>query len=657
MEGIPRFGGRYENIWEKFSDLIRNGVIEECPYENLIWVNPSHLVPKANGDKRLVMDATKVNRWMRKIHFKMEGVPTLKETIQKNDYAISFDLKEAYNHVPVHSTMQPLLGICWNGKAYKYVGMPFGLSDAPRVFSQIIKKVVNTIRDLWRIKAVIYLDDLILLHQNPDHLKKVGQEVTEFLEWLGWTVNLEKSQLDPSQTFKYLGWQWNSSELTVQIPKERREKALALLREFRKKCFKTKMVDVRWLAKVIGVLSAMRTQWPSASLYLLKMNQLKSETVNQKGWNTKCRLNPSLIGELRCWTNMVKNNKPQKIQQFLTPQVLITTDASPFGWGASLKEITSSSNTLQKLITSTTNLPIEWDKSWNKTLRSCLSEKSERIVSGGWPKRISENTSNYRELMAIYYAIMHWLNVIKQRKWRSLLIMTDNTTAMYNINRRAAAPNLAPTLRKLLNLIDRNDLRIRATHIPGSANKTTDALSRLERSGDYSLKKGILEKICPVIGIYPDVDLFASKRNHLLQTYCSLRYQPAHKVNPPPGLIRTRKKGDAGNPLGNAFHLNWKGLTPLIHPPIPLIYRALEKFSNEGDMSILIAPDWPGQTWNSLLHKLHVKKIVLGDSEEVLEKGPGMKRRNMKLPPGKIALFLLKTMQSGRRNADSNRCV
>jgi hypothetical protein len=69
------------------------------------------LVKEENGKYRLVIDTRGVNRWMKKIHFKMEGIPTLINLWEINDYAISFDLKNAYNHIPVHSSMRPLLGI------------------------------------------------------------------------------------------------------------------------------------------------------------------------------------------------------------------------------------------------------------------------------------------------------------------------------------------------------------------------------------------------------------------------------------------------------------------------------------------------------------------------------------------------------------------
>jgi hypothetical protein len=108
---------------QKMTDMLKNGVITEVPYKNLLWINPTHLAPKANGDMRLVMDMTKVNRYMKRIKFKMEGISTLTDLISKNDYAISFDLKDAYNHVPVHPSMRPLLGLAWRGKCYTCVGI------------------------------------------------------------------------------------------------------------------------------------------------------------------------------------------------------------------------------------------------------------------------------------------------------------------------------------------------------------------------------------------------------------------------------------------------------------------------------------------------------------------------------------------------------
>jgi hypothetical protein len=136
----------------------------------------------------------------------MENIVTVEELIQENDFAIIFDLKDAYNHIPVHKSLQYLLVIGWKDKCYRFIQMPFGLSDAPRVFSLIMRKVKKAVREMWGVRVVIFLDDIIILHQNEKDLERIDKEIADCLQYLGWTVNLEKSHLIPSKQFTYLGW-------------------------------------------------------------------------------------------------------------------------------------------------------------------------------------------------------------------------------------------------------------------------------------------------------------------------------------------------------------------------------------------------------------------------------------------------------------------
>jgi hypothetical protein len=173
------------------------------------------------------------------------------------------------------------------------------------------------------------LDDLLLLHADKDYLYRVGQDVMKFFRHFGWTVNVEKSHLDPSQEFAYLGWIWNSVGMSVKLPKERVTKALTVLRSFRKASYTQKPVTARALAKLIGIISSTRLQFRSASLLYSKLNHLKTQLVNEKGWDSKTIIYHSLIGELKHWSNLFKTNTPRKIYFQDIPQAVITTDASP----------------------------------------------------------------------------------------------------------------------------------------------------------------------------------------------------------------------------------------------------------------------------------------------------------------------------------------
>jgi hypothetical protein len=134
----------------------------------------------------------------------------------------------------------------------------------------IMRVCVRIIRDVWDVKTEVYLEDLLLPHQDLDRLQNIGQEVSLFLQWLGWTIN-EKSHLEPSRIFTYLGWEWNSLNLTVKLTETRRKKALLLLWKARKQAHKVRSVPVHSLAKLIGVLNAARIQFLRASLIILKL--------------------------------------------------------------------------------------------------------------------------------------------------------------------------------------------------------------------------------------------------------------------------------------------------------------------------------------------------------------------------------------------------
>jgi hypothetical protein len=91
------------------------------------------------------------------------------------------------------------------------------------------------IREIWRIRCVVYLDDLLLLHPDKNHLAKLAPQLPQLLQYYGWTVNLEKSHPQPTQQFQYLGWIWDSVNMTVQLLSDRHLRILKELRIAKKR--------------------------------------------------------------------------------------------------------------------------------------------------------------------------------------------------------------------------------------------------------------------------------------------------------------------------------------------------------------------------------------------------------------------------------------
>ena len=83
--------------------------------------------------------------------------------------------------------------------------LPFGLSLAPRVFTKLMKPVVGLLRQNG-CRLIIYLDDMLLLHQDKDQLQQLSQLPCQLFENLGLMINQKKSILTPTQELEF----WDS---------------------------------------------------------------------------------------------------------------------------------------------------------------------------------------------------------------------------------------------------------------------------------------------------------------------------------------------------------------------------------------------------------------------------------------------------------------
>jgi hypothetical protein len=584
FRGTQRQTEAYRMILE---EEIREGVVVQVPHHYVKWWNSTFLVPKKGGEYRKVLNCKRLNRLMQPVHFKMEDVKSVKEILREGDYAVSVDIKAAYNHVSVLPSLRPFLCFLFQGRSYSYVGMPFGLMDAPRIFTKIMRCVMWQIRQKWKVRCVVYLDDLLFLDQDPVMLQQMIGEILQFLDDLGWTVNREKSELDPSQIFRFLGWEWNSVAMTVRLGKQKREGLCTLTGQWKAKMHRTVMVHVRDLASFVGALNATRLQFDMASLYLVKLNRLKDTAVQRNGWDAKVRFSPMVSGEISWWQKTLKQNTPKSLEPDGTPDVHLWVDASPSGWGA-----------------------------W-------LQQPQGRVnVFGRWPPSIEQQTSNFKELWAVVVAIKRFATTFTLSQVHHVRLHSDNSAVVFNVKRKAAARNLYPSLRHLLNLCHGLGIYLSVQHIAGLKNGTADSLSRLSRSGDYMLKEGVLGKICSTLGVHPTVDMFATENNTQLP-----------KRQSPLGRLGTIPR--------DAMAIPWNEGLPFLHPPIPLIGRCLQKILLENVPAVLVLPHWGGQSWSVLLRKMAVREMIVGRSEEILIPGLQMQQKGDKLPPGFLSACLL----------------
>ncbi|KAA6369119.1 MAG: hypothetical protein EZS28_035354 [Streblomastix strix] len=156
-----------------------------------------------------------------------------------------------------------------------------------------------------------------------------------------------------------------------------------------------------------------------------------------------------------------------------------------------------------------------------------------------------------------------FVQVFKKLQDQEVLIRSDNTTAIYDIEKWKAKESLKERIKQVFYLVKKLQLQITTIHIPGKLNLATDSLSRLCRSGDCTLKNEMIQVICKTWNYMPEIDIFATQYNKLINNYATVDLK------------------DLGKYFHNVLNYQCNKVKLYIHPPIPVLNRVLQKMNQD----------------------------------------------------------------------------
>lgn len=230
-------------------ELFSRGILELCSSKDG-FISPYFLVTKKdNVSKRFILNLKQLNTFVLAPHFKLEDIRTALKLLKKNLFLAKIDLKDAYYSVSIHKDFRKYLCFQFDGKVYQFTVLHFGLSVAPYLFTKLMKPLVSKLRSQG-IVCIYYLDDWLLMaesHQECSHAIKIALSL---LESLGFSINLQKSILTPSPRCQFLGFVLDTSNMTIELPMDKRQRILVTLKAFKA----SNKVSIRYLAEVIGIL-------------------------------------------------------------------------------------------------------------------------------------------------------------------------------------------------------------------------------------------------------------------------------------------------------------------------------------------------------------------------------------------------------------------
>ena len=346
-------------------------------------------VPKASGGHRPVLDLSPLNVFLRKIHFRMETVSSVRSAIRPGDWATQIDLKDAYFHVLIHRRFRKWLRFIWKDRIFQFRALPFGLSLAPWVFTRIVREVCIAAHSKG-IRLVVYLDDWMTLAANQSRSNEHSMAVVSLARTLGFILNGKKCSLTPSQTFTYLGMRFDTVSMLVRPTPERIERFVSL----RDQLLSRQHTTARSLAALLGQIESLAPLVPLGHVHKRELQRQFRSRWRQarQPWDAVVPLKGWFQQAIAQWMQIEWLQQGVPIA-FPVAQVDLYTDASMIGWGAHVADLTA---------------------------------------SGIWPQEMTKRHINFLEMVAVSNAVRAFLKFLTGK---SVLLCTDNTTVACYVNR------------------------------------------------------------------------------------------------------------------------------------------------------------------------------------------------------------------------------
>ena len=508
------------------------------------------MIPKRDSDElRLITNLKNLNPFLQTTYFHLPTLQGILPFFKKNMWATSIDIKSAYLHWPISDRDKPYLCFEYGGRYFQHQALPFGLSVAPREWQRAMQAVVKYMRKqgalIW-----VYLDDFLLLGYTAEEVATQTAVLVKLLKDLGVQINWDKSELNPVQTLRYLGFLLNLLEGKVEVPTK---KLTAIMGDV-SRLLKVSNPSARKVASVLGRLRSLLFALPQIKLWTDKM-AAHIQQLAQWGWEATAPLPKDIVDQLHQTMDLLQSWKGKPFVPDLPPHTLFS-DASDLGWGA-------------------------------------VSQGSPDPIAGWFPPPLLQEHISLKETRAI-------LEAIKVYNLRNvhLQVYTDSTTVYWYIRKWGGRSlHLNALVKELWTLCNQRNLVLTPHWIPSAENPadgpSRKAWSPLANSILHpQVVRDILHQFSQAKGLrpacHPRVDWMAEREEAQFPTFVT--------------------------PLQNIFAQDLTLLSPgWVNPPWGLIPHLLNYWATfpKAVQGLAVLPFKPQAPWWALKCKMQVGESLL----------------------------------------------
>lgn len=272
---------------------VRAEGVEPCTWDDVDVVTPVNLVRHpVTGKPRLTHDERAINVRLADSTAEMAKA---EDALMRGSVCAKIDLLMAFRHVSFSAADQRLMGFTVNGVLFRWRALTFGCAQSPEFFSKALAQSLRNITLPGGATAIVYVDDILVVAEDPARLDAAMLRLCEGLTEAGWYISLDKVFAYSMAKSPFLGL---LVDLKVQKLRVTRAKAKRLADLCDAALTKSK-ATLRDLQRIGGLLAFLAKAAPEAALCRHGINAATAEAERLPGRTVSIR--GQLAEDLRFW--------------------------------------------------------------------------------------------------------------------------------------------------------------------------------------------------------------------------------------------------------------------------------------------------------------------------------------------------------------------
>ena len=331
-------------VWARLREYMDFGAVVKLSTDahiadDILRTQPLHVITKAGKKPRLVIDLSRnLNDHLEYEYFTYSSVDDAVEASHPGCWYGKLDLSNCFLSFPLQPSVRKYFCIRFEDALYQFTHMPFGLSTAPRVCTQLLSVVNFALAELG-IRDIRYLDDFFLIGASEEDMARHLLPAQSVIRQFGLVVNPDKTE-GPAQSLSFLGVQLDSVHQTVSCTPERVEELTALLRSL----IRQRVITRSHAASLIRKLSFAAQVLPGARAFMRRMLDALHQCKSRRH-STPIRIDPGFRDDLRFWAQQLHHwNGRQQWRSSRAAPFVFASDASLRGFSLYLESTPTLSN-------------------------------------------------------------------------------------------------------------------------------------------------------------------------------------------------------------------------------------------------------------------------------------------------------------------------